>query len=149
MRVDLIGKRVHARAQQHLLVLFEVGFDADGIPDLDGRGHGNHGREHLRHPSPALVGDKQEQPFSVQRRSQRQLAQFQSHAPGQRQHLPVPLQFPAPPPAPQVARHAKKRKRPEVPHRFRIGHGLADHSAEQPGEHGDGHGEPFVVEKCR
>src|SRR4029077_20512211 len=39
MRVDLAGKRVHARFQKELLILLEVHLDARVVPDLDGHGH--------------------------------------------------------------------------------------------------------------
>src|SRR6476646_3669548 len=65
VRVDLPGKRVHARFQEKLLVPLEVHLDARVVPDFKRRGNGHERGNHRQYQPPVPLRMNREKPFRL------------------------------------------------------------------------------------
>ncbi len=145
VRIDLAGERVHARAEQQLLILLEVHLDAGVVPDLDGHRDAHERGQHHEHRVPPRRRVIREQPARRNDLSEFDLYDVEEGADQQRQHGPV--SFCVADAAPHPAGDAEKKERAKVPDVFFFGHRFADDSGEQADQRGGGTGNPFVVAK--
>src|ERR1700690_2620275 len=147
MRVDLAGERVHARAEQELLILLEVHFDARVVPNFYGDGHAHHRRKNFERNERPVVRRNREQP-GMRRNGAREfnLTEFKSGADQQRQHRPIAFakadQFYEP------LRNIQKKERAEMPDVFLFRNHFADHAGEQSDQRGKRARQPLVMAEC-
>ena len=147
MRIDLAGKRIHARLQQQLLILLQVHFNPRVVPNFDGTATAITAESNSRAAASQSLRSKENSQCAGSVGQDSIVAQIR------RQRRPPAAAWPSCPArgAPDskwIAGILRKRNGPKSQMSSLLGINWRIDAGQQSDERGHGGGQPFVISEC-